>query len=141
MRLSSLALLVTTTPIALGCTFGFDFSHTYGTWGGANSVRCIAFIFESDNPDMHNQEKDAAVETGCSGGCHNLEYKGKTYEFCYESAASNRMNGDATIQRVDGGVKVNIWPDGVEKKSVFSGGVTSIARSTYHRSNIKCPSA
>ncbi|KAE8329752.1 hypothetical protein BDV39DRAFT_171260 [Aspergillus sergii] len=141
MRLSSLALLVATAPTALGCTFGFDLSHTYGTWGGQNSVRCIAFIFESDNPDYQNDWKDAAVDMGCSGGCQNLEYKGKTYEFCYESAANNVMNGDATIQRIDGGVKVNIWPDGREKKSVFNGGVTSIVRSVYDRSNIGCPSA
>ncbi|GKZ97876.1 hypothetical protein AnigIFM59636_001694 [Aspergillus niger] len=116
MHLPSLALLAATAPTALACTFGIQFRYIRG--GGASELQCIGFAYDSNNPDIINDVKDAYSNIACGGGCTNLDFKEKTYRFCFDHAANLDIQGDASVQRVDGGVKVNIVPDG-EKKGIY----------------------
>ncbi|KAE8358261.1 hypothetical protein BDV27DRAFT_169578 [Aspergillus caelatus] len=139
MHLPSLALLVATAPTALACTFGIQFRYIRG--GGASELQCIGFAYDNDNPDIMNDWKDATSKIACGGGCTNLDFKGKTYQFCFDSAADMDIQGAATVQRVDGGVKVNIVPDGEKKVDRFTAGLSSVVTHAFYRSNIGCPSA
>ncbi|KAE8135043.1 hypothetical protein BDV38DRAFT_144708 [Aspergillus pseudotamarii] len=138
MHLPSLALLAATAPTALACTFGIQFRYIRG--GGASELQCIGFAYDHDNADVMNENKDATSRIPCGGGCTNLDFKGKTYQFCFDSAADMDIHGAATVQRVDGGVKVNIVPDGEKKVDKFTAGLGSVVTHAFYRSNIGCPS-
>ncbi|KAE8384744.1 hypothetical protein BDV23DRAFT_30538 [Aspergillus alliaceus] len=139
MRLSLLTLAAT-APSTLGCTFGFFLIHNT-VRGGANEVMCTARIFETDSPDFENQRGDAYVKTGCGGGCHKLDYKGETYEFCFDRTANNNLSGSATVQRTSngGGKKRNIYPEGQEWRNVSPAFIGSTDFHVYFASHVACP--
>lgn len=137
IQLRVLAFLAAAAPTAMGCTFVINLGYLQP----GNNVICNARVYESNNPDLHSDNGDKATDIPCGGGCTKLNYKGETYQFCYDGAAGSNIRGDATVQRVSngGGVKVNIHPDGKEKDFDSSEYISSGIDHYFYQSNIACP--
>ncbi|KAE8147478.1 hypothetical protein BDV25DRAFT_160314 [Aspergillus avenaceus] len=141
MRFSILALAAAAAaPTALACTPTFWLTHD-AALGAGNGVTCNIRIYESSNPDFGNHKPEAAKNVACSGGCNKLDFKGETYEFCFDGVLSNSLKGKATVQRTSngGGGKRNIFPEGQSERKVFSAYLGSSDIHRYWISNVSCP--
>ncbi|PKY03295.1 hypothetical protein P168DRAFT_291426 [Aspergillus campestris IBT 28561] len=139
MHISKLLLaLVANASLGSACTFGFHIMRNQNTFDLSGGLSCEIRIWKADDA-TGNDESQASAKIECGEGCKTLKYDGAEYEFCHNGPGEiASLRDGATVQRKGGGNKVNIIPDGEDKKDLDQGPFASSNQHSYWRNNIKC---
>ncbi|PLB41348.1 uncharacterized protein BDW47DRAFT_99976 [Aspergillus candidus] len=142
MHISKVLLaLAVNASLGSACTFGFSGSRNFNTGDLSGGLSCRIKILRSDeNKESKEDKVDLHENIDCGKGCKTVKYYGEEYEFCHNGVGGDvgSMADGATVQRKGGGNKVNIIPDGEDKKDRRQDPFSSTLSHYYWRSNIRC---